>query len=51
MSSLSSLKGKKSDSSWFLRVLGGDLSCKGSCQLVLFKMEMVLVSEGIMSVG
>ena len=46
VSSLSSSEGKKSDDGWFLKVLGGDSGCKGSCQLELFKVEMVVVHEG-----
>ena len=46
VSSSSSLEGKKSDDDWFLGVLGGDSGCEGSCQLELFKVEMVAVCEG-----
>ena len=51
VSSLSLSEGKKSDNGWFFRVLGGDLGCKGSCQLELFKVEMVAVCESTMPVG
>ena len=51
MSSLSSSEGKKLDGGWFLGVLDGDLSCNGSCQLKLFKVEMVVVRDGTMPVG
>ena len=47
MSSSSSLEGKKSDNGWFLGVLGKDSGCEGSCQLELFKVEMVAVHEGM----
>ena len=50
-SSSSSLERKKSDDGWFLRILGGDLSCKGSHQLKLFVVEMVVVREGMMLIG
>ena len=46
MSSSSSSERKKSDDGWFFGVLGGDLGCKGSCQLELFKVEMVAVRKG-----
>ena len=46
MSSLSSSEEKKSDDGWFLGVLGGDSGCEGSCQLELFKVEMVAVCDG-----
>ena len=45
VSSLSSSKGKTSDG-WFEGVLGRDSGCEGSCQLRLFKMEMVVVHKG-----
>ena len=51
VSSSSSSEEKKSDNSWFFGVLGGDSYCKGSCQLELFKMEMVAVHEGMMLIG
>ena len=34
-----------------MEVLGGDSDCKGSCQLVLFEVEMVTVRKGTMLVG
>ena len=51
MSSSSSLERKKSDDGWFLEVLGGDSDCESSCQLELFKVEMVAVHEGTMLIG
>ena len=51
VSSSSSLEGKKSDSGWFQGVLGKDSGCKGSRQLELFKVEMMAVHEGTMSIG
>ena len=51
VSSLSSSEGKKSEDGWFKEVLGGDLGYEGSCQLVLFEVEMVAVYEGMMPVG
>ena len=50
VSSLSLSEGKKSDG-WFRGVLGGDLSCKGSHQLRLFKVEIVVVHEGTAPIG
>ena len=50
-SSLSSSKGNKSDDGWFLEVLGRDSDCKGSHQLELFKVEMVVVHKGTVLVG
>ena len=47
VSSLSSSEGKKSDSGWCSGVLGEDLGCKGSHQLELFEVEMVVVHEGM----
>ena len=44
VSSLSSLEGKKSDG-WFGGVLGKDSDWKGSRQLRLFKVEMMVVHE------
>ena len=46
-SSLSLSEGKKSDGSWFFRVLGGDSGCEGSRQLELFEVEMVAVHESM----
>ena len=51
MSSSSSSEGKKSDNGWFSGVLGGDSDCEDSCQLELFKVEMVAVHEGTMPDG
>ena len=51
VSSSSLLEGKKSDDGWFLEVLGGNSGCEGSCQLELFKEEMVAVCECITPVG
>ena len=51
VSSLSSLEGKKSDDGWFLEVLHGDSDCEDSCQLELFKEEIVVVYESMMPVG
>ena len=51
MSSLSLLEGKKSDDGWFRGVLGEDSGWEGSCQLELFKEEMVAVREGMMPIG
>ena len=51
VSSSSLSEGKKSDNGWFSGVLGGDLGCKGSHQLELFKEEMVAVCESTMPVG
>ena len=51
MSSLSLSEGKKSDDGWFLEVLGGDSGCENSCQLELFKVEMVAVCESMTLVG
>ena len=51
VSSSSLLEGKKSDNGWFVGVLGGDSGYEGSCQLVLFKVEMVMVHEGTTLVG
>ena len=51
VSSSSSLEGKKSDNGWFFGVLGGDSGYEGSCQLELFKVEMVVVREGTMPSG
>ena len=42
VSSLSSSEGKKSDRGWFLRVLDRESGCEGSCQLELFREEMVV---------
>ena len=50
VSSLSSSEGKKSES-WFRGVLGNDSGWEGSCQLRLFKMEMVAVREGTTPIG
>ena len=50
-SSSSSLEGKKLDDDWFFEVLDGDSGCKGSHQLELFEVEMVVVHEGTMPVG
>ena len=50
VSSLSLLEEKKSDG-WFEGVLGRDSGCEGSCQLGLFKVEMVAVCEGTMLAG
>ena len=51
VSSSSSLEGKKSDDGWFLEILDGDSGYEGSCQLELFKVEMVAVCEGTMLIG
>ena len=51
VSSLSSSEGKKSDSGWFLGVLGGDSGCEDFHQLELFEVEMMAVHEGTMLVG
>ena len=48
---MSSSKGKKSNEGWFLRILDRELDYEGSCQLVLFKVEMVVVCESITLVG
>ena len=50
VSSLSSSEEKKSDSGWFEGVLG-DSGWEGSCQLELFKVEMVVVCKGTMLNG
>ena len=50
VSSLSSSEEKKSGG-WFRGVLGGDSGCEGSCQLELFKVEMMAVHEGMTLVG
>ena len=46
-SSLSSSERKKLDDGWFLGVLGGDSDCEGSCQLELFKEEMMTECESM----
>ena len=46
VSSLSSSEGKKLDDGSFRGVLGGESGCKGSHQLELFKVEMMVVHEG-----
>ena len=45
VSSSSSSAEKKLEGGLFLRVLGRELSWEGSCQLELFKVEMVAVHE------
>ena len=51
VNSSSSSKGKKLDGGWFLEVLDRDSDYKGSCQLELFKVEMVVVCEGTTPIG
>ena len=51
MSSLSSSEGKKSDDGWFRGVLDKDSGWESSCQLELFKEEMVAVCEGMALIG
>ena len=50
VSSSSLLEGKKLDG-WFENVLDKDLGCKGSCQLELFEVEMVVVCDGTAPIG
>ena len=50
VSSSFSSEGKKLDKGWFFRVLGGDSGCKGSHQLELFEVEIVVVRESTMLV-
>ena len=47
----SSSEGKKSVNDLFLRILGEDSGWEVSCQLQLFKVEMVAVHESMMPVG
>ena len=51
VNSLSSSEGKKSNNDLFLGVLGGKSGCEVSHQLKLFKVEIVVVCESIMSIG
>ena len=51
VSSSSLSEGKKLDDGWFLGVLGRDSGCEGSCQLELFKEEMLAVCEDTILVG
>ena len=51
MSSSSLLERKKLDDGWSMRILGGDSGCKGSHQLMLFEVEMVMVHKSMTPVG
>ena len=51
VSSSSSLERKKLVNGCVLRVLGEESGCKGSYQLELFKVEMVVVCKGMVLVG
>ena len=51
VSSSSLSEGKKLDDGWFLGVLGGDLGSESSCQLELFKKEMMAVCGSTIPVG
>ena len=50
-SSSSSSEGKRLNDGWFFWVLGGDSGCESSHQLELFKVEMMVVHEGMTPVG
>ena len=51
VSSSSSSERKKSDDGWFRGVLGNDSGWEDSCQLRLFKVEMVAVCEGMLPIA